>query len=50
MPTERGVVSPQPVLQVIVTQTREQYEQDLAFKEVLQEVFPEAVRRRRAVH
>ncbi|KAG9312240.1 hypothetical protein JVU11DRAFT_7539 [Chiua virens] len=40
----------QPVLQVIVTQTREQYEQDLAFKEVVHEVCPEASGRRRAVH
>lgn len=48
--TERGMVATQPVLQVIVTQTREQYEQDLAFKEVVQEVYPEASRRRRTVH
>ncbi|KAF8554839.1 hypothetical protein OG21DRAFT_1508484 [Imleria badia] len=48
--TERGMGVAQPVLQVIVTQTREQYEQDLAFKEVVQQVYPEAVRRRRAVH
>lgn len=47
---ERAIVATQPVLQVIVTQTREQYEQDLAFKEVVQEVYPEARRRRRAVH
>lgn len=50
--TERAVTrmggAVQPVLQVIVTQTREQYEQDLAFKEVVQEVYPEAGRRRRA--
>lgn len=45
--TERGVGVTQPVLQVIVTQTREQYEQDLAFKDVVQEVYPEASRRRR---
>jgi hypothetical protein len=49
--TERAMVGSQPVLQVIVTQTREQYEQDLAFKEVVQEVYPEAgARRRRAVY
>jgi len=48
--TERAMVAAQPVLQVIVTQTREQYEQDLAFKEVVQEVYPEASRRRRAVY
>lgn len=48
--TERAMVQAQPVLQVIVTQTREQYEQDRAFKEVVQEVYPEAIRRRRAVH
>lgn len=47
---EREMVATQPVLQVIVTQTREQYEQDLAFKEVVQEVYPEARRRRRAIH
>lgn len=44
MQTERAMVAAQPVLQVIVTQTREQYEQDLAFKEVVQEVYPEASR------
>ncbi|KAH0829053.1 hypothetical protein J3R83DRAFT_2510 [Lanmaoa asiatica] len=49
MQTERATAATQPVLQVIVTQTREQYEQDLAFKEVVQEVYPEASRRRRAV-
>ncbi|KIJ66063.1 hypothetical protein HYDPIDRAFT_27263 [Hydnomerulius pinastri MD-312] len=38
----------QPVLQVIVTQTREQYEQDMAFKELVQEVYPEAGPHRRA--
>ncbi|KAI6168643.1 hypothetical protein EDD17DRAFT_632138 [Pisolithus thermaeus] len=32
----------QPVLQVIVTQTREQYEHDRAFKEAVQEIYPEA--------
>ncbi|KAF8132058.1 hypothetical protein EV363DRAFT_1296199 [Boletus edulis] len=49
--TERAMgAASQPVLQVIVTQTREQYEQDLAFKEVVQEVYPEASRRRRVVH
>ncbi|KAI6009880.1 hypothetical protein EDC04DRAFT_848133 [Pisolithus marmoratus] len=32
----------QPVLQVIVTQTREQYEHDMAFKEAVQEIYPEA--------
>ena len=48
--TERAMGTAQPVLQVIVTQTREQYEQDRAFKEVVQEVYPEATRRRRAVH
>lgn len=32
----------QPVLQVIVTQTREQYEHDMAFKEAAQEIYPEA--------
>ncbi|KAF9222460.1 hypothetical protein BS17DRAFT_190668 [Gyrodon lividus] len=37
-----------PVLQVIVTQTREQYEQDMAFKELVQEVYPEAGPQRRA--
>jgi len=47
--TERAMVAAQPLLQVIVTQTREQYEQDLAFKEVVQEVYPEASRRRRVV-
>ncbi|KAG8220448.1 hypothetical protein J3R82DRAFT_3142 [Butyriboletus roseoflavus] len=46
---ERAIVATQPVLQVIVTQTREQYEQDLAFKEAVQEVYPESNRRRRAV-
>lgn len=47
---ERGVPAAQPVIQVIVTQTREQYEQDLAFKEAVQQVYPEAGRRRRMVH
>lgn len=47
--TERATVATQPVLQVIVTQTREQYEQDLAFKEAVQQVYPESNRRRRAV-
>ncbi|KAI9568910.1 hypothetical protein HD554DRAFT_686834 [Boletus coccyginus] len=47
--TERGMVAAQPVLQVIVTQTREQYEQDLAFKEIVQQVYPEASRHRRVV-
>jgi hypothetical protein len=37
----------QPVLQVIVTQTRAQYEQDMAFKELVQEVYPEAGPQRR---
>ncbi|KAH7883319.1 hypothetical protein F5I97DRAFT_225769 [Phlebopus sp. FC_14] len=41
-------LSRQPVLQVIVTQTREQYEQDMAFKEAVQEIYPEASGRRRA--
>ncbi|KAF9237871.1 hypothetical protein BU15DRAFT_48223 [Melanogaster broomeanus] len=36
----------QQVLQVIVTQTRQQYEQDMAFKELIQEVYPEAGRQR----
>lgn len=31
-----------PVLQVIVTQTREQYEHDMAFKEAVQEIYPES--------
>lgn len=44
--TERRALATQPVLQVIVTQTREQYEQDRAFKEVVQEVYPEASRHR----
>jgi hypothetical protein len=32
--------SPRPVLQVIVTQTRERYEDDRAFKEIVGSVYP----------
>lgn len=35
------------VLQVIVTQTREQYEHDMAFKEAVQEIYPESSGRTR---
>ncbi|KAI6148439.1 hypothetical protein BKA82DRAFT_11960 [Pisolithus tinctorius] len=39
---EPEYVARRPVLQVIVTQTREQYEHDMAFKEAAQEICPEA--------
>lgn len=32
--------SPRPVLQVIVTQTRDRYENDRAFKEIVGSVYP----------
>lgn len=32
--------SPRPTLQVIVTQTRERYENDRAFKEIVGSVYP----------
>jgi len=40
-----GENNTRPVLQVIVTQTREQYEDDMAFKQIVETVYPAAAGR-----